>query len=134
MDPFNWICSICHCYHRFLRETILWLLSPWHSGKFIAQCGKTKNFLSPKKIFRQINVLVISLVNTLLSRNFCQCRNYSILLQYQDFSQLWWKQCKFISRNIFQVTVIFFYTVQSFVLDFWKWRFNSAIMNSQKKN
>ena len=31
-----------------------------------------KNLLSPKKKIRQINFLVISLVNILLSRNFCQ--------------------------------------------------------------
>ena len=38
-----------------------------------AQCGKTRNSLSPKKIFRQINSLVLSLVkSTSLSRNFCQ--------------------------------------------------------------
>ena len=36
-----------------------------------AQCGKMKDLLSPKKIFRQLNSLVISLVKTLLSRNFC---------------------------------------------------------------
>ena len=38
-----------------------------------AQCGKTKNLVSPRKcLFRQINSLVISLVKTLLSQNFCQ--------------------------------------------------------------
>ena len=37
----------------------------------VAQCGKTRNSLI-EKIFRQINSLLISLVKTLLSRNFCQ--------------------------------------------------------------
>ena len=36
-----------------------------------AQCGKTRNSLSPI-FFREINYLVIYLVNALLSRNFCQ--------------------------------------------------------------
>ena len=46
------------------------------------QCGKTRNSLSPKKIFRQINSLVNYLVKPLLSRNHCQkwvrenCRNF----------------------------------------------------------
>ena len=35
-----------------------------------AQYGKKEKFTLTKKIFRQINSLVISLVKTLLSRNF----------------------------------------------------------------
>ena len=39
-----------------------------------AQCGKMINLLLLKKIFRQITYLVLSLVKTLLWRNFCQKR------------------------------------------------------------
>ena len=37
-----------------------------------AQCGKTQNLLSLKKLFRQINSLAIYSLKTLFSRNFCQ--------------------------------------------------------------
>ena len=34
----------------------------WIKGNILTQCGKTKNSLSPKKKFRQINFLVSYLV------------------------------------------------------------------------
>ena len=40
----------------------------------VTQCGKTRNSLSLKKKIRQINYLVIPVINTLVSRNFCQNR------------------------------------------------------------
>ena len=45
--------------------TLLWRTS-------CATVWKNEKFSLTKKIFRQINSLVISLVKTLLSRNFCQ--------------------------------------------------------------
>ena len=38
----------------------------------VSQCGKMKKIGLTKRKFRQINSLVISLVKTLISRNFCQ--------------------------------------------------------------
>ena len=46
-------------------------ISKWW-GSVISTLWKNQNFTLTEKIFRQINYLVISLVNALVSRNFCQ--------------------------------------------------------------
>ena len=43
----------------------------WIKGKVLTQCGKTRNSLSLKK--NSVKSIVTSLVQPLLSRNFCQC-------------------------------------------------------------
>ena len=43
---------------------------------------KMKNLLSPKGNFRQSNSLVISFINTLISRNFCQI---SVRVNFRNF-------------------------------------------------
>ena len=48
------------------------LLTVW--VEMSATLWKNQKFTLTKKIFRQINYLVISIVNTLVSRNFCQNR------------------------------------------------------------
>ena len=63
-----------------------------------SQCGKMRNSLSQKKIFRQINYLVTYLVNPLLSRNFCQkCVRENSL----NFCTTVWKNEKFTARQFF---------------------------------
>ena len=70
---------------NFVKATVLQnkLLKSWFHEIFfwweripvittVSHCGKTRNSLSPKFFFRQINSLVTYLVKPLLSRNFWQ--------------------------------------------------------------
>ena len=71
-----------------------------HSVVTEIQCTLWKNqkFTLTEKIFRQINYLVISLVKTLLSRNFCQKRvrvnfhNFHTVLQPHRKCAIEWRQ------------------------------------------
>ena len=112
-----------------------------------------KHLLSTKKIFRQINSLVSSLVKTLVSRNFCQksvkvnfC-NYHTMSSGQDWfhGKSWWRsQCRnliiFPPQFFAQINVFTKYLYCMLVWrknfqvvwwgDFWNyhtvlWRFNS---------
>ena len=81
-------------------------------SKWQENSQKIKNTLT-KKIFRQINYLVITLLNTLVSQNFCRSR---VRVNFRNFhnvnSTLWVNmyifvfrvtnlQCKLVWRNIF---------------------------------
>ena len=56
---------------------------------FTFHCGwKLRKFTLTKKIFRQTNYLVISLVKVLLSRNFCQKR---VRVNFCNFHTVVWK-------------------------------------------
>ena len=76
--------------------------------------------LSPprQKIFREINVLVTSLVKTLLSRNFCH--DASAVTTFTKFCISSLQYCKsysgLVSRNIYRwgVNLCFFFTAAAF--------------------
>ena len=79
LKTWNYFWSKLSFWYNWFHEKRYLALSLWTEIWFdeiydvsSTQCGKMKNLLSPKKIFRQINYLVISLVKALLSRNFCQ--------------------------------------------------------------
>ena len=66
------------------------------------RCGKMRNYLSPKKIFREINDIVTSLVKMLLSRNFCQkvWENFLISIQCGTMHSV--KMKNLLSPNFFR--------------------------------
>ena len=55
-----------------------------------SQCGKTNYLLSAQKKFRQINTLIISLVKTLLSRNFCKNKGKSEFTYFPHCANAYW--------------------------------------------
>ena len=65
---------------------------------------KLQKFTLTENKFRQINYLVISLVNTLLSRNFCQKR---VRVNFRNTVTLWYRLLcnlfSYFSRNQFKV-------------------------------
>ena len=83
-----------------------------HFDEHHATSGKIKNLVLPK-VFRQINSLVISLLKTLLSRNFCQkyvrrdCSNFDTVHCTVDSVEKWKIYChpqKISSNQLFSNT------------------------------
>ena len=57
--------TLCNDLAEFLKRKNTQILCK-------SQCGKTRTFSLTEIFFRQINSLLIHLVNSLLSRNFCE--------------------------------------------------------------